>query len=252
MTMPGVPTCNPVAGFSNAPLGSFGARFPSPMWPGSFYSFMNDFDYFTAGLAASVAKEEWLATVTNTTLATALVTDAMGGILSITNTAADDDAFIAQYRGGNFGGTVADVVESFQFTPGKELFFASRFSLADVVQSDFMIGLLIGGATFAAATDGVFFIKSDGSAVMSLRSAIVTPVVQTIASTTLVNGVFVEAAFHYNGIDAITAYIDGQRAGTLNIASLPTRTLAVTFGLQNGEAVAKNALVDWIYVARER
>lgn len=246
--MQGVPTLNPVAGFSNAPIDSFGARFPTPLWPGSFYTWFSDFDRFNAAASGTA---DWLATLTNTLITGAQVSDAFGGVLNITNTAADNDAFFAQWMGAN-ASTVGAVAETFTFVPGKELFFACRFQLSDVVQSDFIIGLAIADTTPLDATDGVFFLKSDGAATLALVEKIVTPVTSSATVATLVNSTYVEAAFHYNGVDAVNAYIDGAYAGNVGISALPTTELALTLGLQNGEAVAKTALIDWMMVARER
>ena len=255
MTMQGVPTLNPVAGFSNAPLDSFGAKFPSPNWPGSFYTFQNDFDFYTAGLAASTAKEEWLAAPGAVAgVAAVAVSDALGGVLSVvTTTTVDDAGYIAQYRGGNGAGTAGDIAETFTFTPGKESFFATRFSLSDVLATDFMVGLMLGGATIAAVSDGVFFRKTNGSNVLQLVSSIIAPGAVSAQLRPMVNATFVEAAFHYNGIDRVNAYMDGQYAGGVGVANLPTRTLAVSFGVQNGDAIGtRTLLLDWIVAARER
>jgi hypothetical protein len=242
MTMQGVPTLYP-NGVSNAAIDSFGAIVPQ-LWPPQYYSFFTDFDKYNA--AATLA--EWFPTIVGT--GTAVVSDAFGGILTVTNSAADDDAYSAQWAGGNASGNVA---ETFTFTPGKELWFASRFQLSDVVQSEFVMGLVIADTDpFTAFTDGVAFTKPDGSAVMSLTSAIVTPVTAAVAVQTLVNATFYEAAFHYNGADTIRAFINGQSAGSLGVTALPTTELAVTFGIKNGEAVAKTALIDWIFASRER
>lgn len=248
MTMQGTPTLNPVAGFSNAPLGSFGAKFPTPLWPGSFYTWFSDFDRFDA---VASGKGDWLATLTNTLITGAQVSDAFGGVLSITNTAADDDAFFAQWQGMN-ASTSGAVAETFTFVAGKELFFACRFQISDATQTDFIIGLAVADTTPLDAADGVYFLKADGAATMALVEKIATPVTSSATVATITAATWVEAAFHYDGIDGVRAYIDGNYAGNVGISALPTTELAVTFGLQNGEAVAKTALIDWIYVARER
>lgn len=248
MTISGVPTLNPVAGFSNAPIDSFGAKFPAPLWPGSFYTFFDDFTGFRGALAAA-GLADWLITPTGSAVAP-VVTDAFGGIVSVVTPATDNAGNSMQWQGGN---ALTDVAETFTFLSGKELFFAARFSLSEVIQSDLVIGLVVADTDpFTAFTDGVAFVKADGSAVLNLTSAIVTPASATVAVATLVNGAFIEVGFHYNGVDAITAYVNGNRAGSLGISALPTTELAVTFGMQAGEAAIKTALFDWIYAARER
>lgn len=247
MTMQGVPSVFP-NGISNAQPDSFGVKCPMPLWPGSFYTWFSDFDSFDRALTAT-GLTDWSVAGTNAAIANSSVTDAFGGIVSIATAAADNDQFIAQWGGSNTGTNVA---ETFSFVAGKECFFACRFQLADVVESDFIIGLAVAGATPISVADGVFFQKPDGSAVLSLVSNIATPLSASDAVATLVNATWVEAAYHYNGVDAINAYINGAFAGSVGITALPTTELAVTFGIQSGEAVAKSALVDWIYAARER
>lgn len=249
-----VPTVLP-GGVTNAQPDSFGARVPL-LWPPQFYTWFEDFDRYTAGLAASTLKEMWLAAPGAVAGAAVVgVSDALGGILSVVTTTTTDDAgYIAQWRGGNFAGSAADIAETFVFTPGKKTWFAARFSLDDVIETDFMIGLMVAGSTFAAATDGVFFLKSDGSANLLLRSAIVTPVVVTSAPlAALVNSTMVEVAYEYDGVDTIRAFVNGAAAGSIGISALPTTELAVTFGVQNGSAVGtRTLLLDWIFACRER
>jgi len=246
MTMQGVPTLYP-NGVSNAATDSFGARVPMP-WPAQYYTWFDDFDRFNAAASGTA---DWLATLTNTLITGAQVNDAQGGILTITNTAADDDAFFAQWMGQNASAT-GGVAETFTFQAGKELWFAARFNLAEVIQSDFIIGLAIADTTPLDATDGVFFLKTDGAATLALTSKIVTPVTASVTVATLVNNTFVEVAYHYNGIDTIQAYVNNAPAGRLGVTALPTTELALTLGLQNGEAVAKTANIDWMFCARER
>lgn len=249
MTMQGVPTVFP-NGVTNAQLDSFGARVPCE-WPPQLYTFFTDFDKFNAALGAT-GLADWLNTPSTAGAGTSsVVTDAFGGILLITLPSASDDFGNSyQWLGGN---ALADVAETFIFTPGKELWFAARFALSEVVQSDLIIGLAV--ATLqpitTAPTDGVFFIKSDGSAAMSLRSSLASSATN-VAVGSLVAATFVEAAFHYNGIDKISAFINGNPAGSMGITTLPITELAVTFGVQNGDTAARTASFDWIFASRER
>lgn len=248
--MQGVPTLNPVAGFSNAPIDSFGARFPTPLWPGSVYTWFSDFDRFYG--AADSGQADWLTIAVNAS--TAAVSDAFGGVLLLTTDTAENDGISAQWQGMNpDAATPAQVAETFTFVAGKELWFACRFQLSEVTQSDFMIGLA--NATqpdVFAATDGVWLQKVDGSAVLTLESKIVTPVTATDNLATLTAATWYEAAFHYNGVDAINAYLDGSFVGSVGISALPTTELALTFAYLAGSAGAKTAQIDWIYAARER
>ena len=109
--------------------------------PTSVHVFMDDFDMYTAA--------DW--TVTETGSATQVLDDADGGVLLVTNAAADDDASFSQKVG-----------ESFLMETGKEVWFKARFKVSDATQSDFIIGLQITDTTPLDATDGIFFQKDDG------------------------------------------------------------------------------------------
>lgn len=242
----GVPTLYP-NGVSNAAPGSFGAGVPM-LWPPQYYSFFDDFDTYKAG-----AGLDWLATVVGTT-PTAVVDDALGGQLLITNAATDDSSYSAQWLGGQ-----ATVVEAFQFVPGKELWFAARFQISDAVQSDLLIGLAITDTTPLDASDGVFFLKNDGSAVLTLVEKIATPLTATAnLGLTLANATWYEIGFHYNGFDTVRAFsrdsglASWSSIGSVGVSALPTTELTPTFHFQNGEAVAKTARIDYIFAAQER
>jgi hypothetical protein len=228
-------------GVSNALLDSFGARVPMP-WPPQYYTFFDDFDGYRAG-----ASLDWLATITGT--GTAIVSDALGGVVNITNSGADDDAYFAQWQGGNGSSNIA---ETFTFRAGKKLWFAARFQLSDVTDSDAIIGLAIADTSPLDASDGVFFLKADDAATLALVSKIVTPVTASVNVLTMVAATYYEVAFEYDGIDTIKAFVNGNPAGSLGITALPTTELAVTFGVQNGAAAAKTMLLDWIFCATER
>lgn len=245
-----VPTVFP-GGVTNAQSDSFGARVPLP-WPPQYYTFFDDFSRFL-GAASGVA--DWLTTLIDVGTGTTSVAlqDAFGGIVRITTAGNEDDGAMVQWEGANS----ADVAETFTFVAGKRSWFAARFRMSSVTQSDFIIGLAIADTTPLDASDGVFFLKPDGSAVLSLTSKIVTPVTASVAVGTLVATTWYEFAFEYNGVDAINAYVklsDGTwgGAGSIGITALPTTELAVTFGFQNGEAAAATCDIDWIFACRER
>jgi len=246
--MNGVPTLFP-NGVSNAAVGSFGAGVPM-LWPPQYYTWFDDFDAFRLDTATDpVAYGDWLVSGTG---GSAAVSDAFGGILAISSGASDTNAFYAQWQGGNAG----SVAETFTFEAGKELWFAARFALvADVTDEAFIIGLAVADTSPIDAADGVFFLKADGAATLALVSRIATPVSASDTILTMVAGTYYEVGFHYNGIDAIKAYLgnsDGtwSYVGEVGISALPTTELAVTIGLLSGANDDKTAAVDWIFAAR--
>lgn len=249
-----VPTVFP-GGVTNAAPDSFGTRVPM-LWPPQYYTWFDDFDRFDG---AATGAHDWMVTTVQagTGAGSLVVSDALGGVLLITTDDADNDGSMVQWAGMNTISTIAEVAETFVFTPGKRTWFAARFQLSEVTQSDFIVGLALADATPLDVTDGVFFLKADDAATLALVSKIVTPATASTTVATLVAATWYEFAFEYNGNDAITAYTknsDGtwRSAGSVGVSALPTTELAVTFGYQNGAAGAKTALIDWIFAARER
>jgi hypothetical protein len=193
---------------------------------------MEDFDYYTAG--------DWTVTETDAG-ATQALTDGDGGLLLITNTAADNDLVALQKKG-----------ESFRFASGKELFFEARFKVSDATQSDLAIGLQITDTSPLDVSDGVFFLKADGSTSVSFlveKNGTAT----TTSVATLVSDTFITLGFNYDGGSVLQYCVNGVVTGTSAVTNLPDdEDLTVSFAIQNGEAVAKTMTVDYIFVAKER
>jgi len=205
--------------------------------PTSLHTYFNDFDSYVAG--------NWVVTETQAG-ATQALTDADGGVLLLTNSAADDDLVALQKVG-----------ESFTFTAGKKAFFKARFKVSDATQSDVVMGLQITDTTPLAVSDGVYFIKPDGAATMNFVVAASSTATTASAIATLVNDTYITVAFYYDGISYVNYYtgtdtLDPTYKGRSVVTNLPTTELTVSFALQNGEAVAKNMSVDYIFVAKER
>lgn len=204
--------------------------------PTKFSVYHNDFFTYDA--------TEW--TITTTEAGAGSATEALasgnGGLLLITNDAADDDADFFQ-----------TTVEPFKFISGKKLWFAARFKVSDATQSDFVMGLQITDTTPLAVTDGVYFRKDDGDANLDFVVVKDSTATTETAFSTAADDTFMELAFYYNGKDAIEIFKDKVKLGTSVITNLPDdEELAISFGIQNGEAVAKTMTLDYITVITER
>lgn len=216
------------------PLGMFGMPDPT-----TWHVFFDDFDTFAAA--------DWTITTTEAGAgsATEALTDVDGGALLVTNDAADDDADFFQKVG-----------ESFLLASGKRAFFKARFKVSDATQSDFVMGLQITDTTPLAVSDGIWFQKDDGDANLDVHcgksSGAGTNSATAIA--TVVSDTFLTVAWYYDGKSSLLYYVDGAHKGTLDASStyLPDTELTISFGLQNGEAVAKTMTVDYIFAAKER
>ena len=202
------------------------------------HTYFNDFDSYISG--------NWTVTETQAG-ATQALTNVDGGVLLLTNSAADDDLNALQKVG-----------ESFKFEAGKKLFFKARFAVSDATQSDFVIGLQITDITPLAVSDGVYFRKDDGDA--NLDFVVIKDSTASTASaiTTVVANTYITVGFYYNGVDEVvyaasTDSLNPTVLGKLAITNLPDdEELTISFGIQNGEAVAKTMSIDYIFVAKER
>ena len=206
--------------------------------PTQMHTYFNDFDSYISG--------NWTVTETQAG-ATQALANADGGVLLLTNSAADDDLNALQKVG-----------ESFKFEAGKKLFFKARLAVSDATQSDFVIGLQITDATPLAVTDGVYFRKDDGDA--NLDFVVIKDSTASTASAiaTIVANTYITVGFYYNGVDEVvyaasTDSLNPTVLGKLAITNLPNdEELTISFGIQNGEAVAKTMSIDYIFVAKER
>jgi hypothetical protein len=204
--------------------------------PTLFHTYFNDFDTYVAG--------DWTVTETDAG-ATQALTAGDGGLLLITNTAADNDLVALQKNPA-----------AFTFTAGKKTFFRCRFKVSDATQSDLVFGLQVVDATPLDVTDGIYFLKADGAATVDFicRKNASTGSITASAVATMVDDTFIELGFYYDGQSKVAYEVNGSVIGSLDASSayLPDTTCTVSFALQNGEAVAKTMTVDYVYVAKER
>ena len=205
--------------------------------PTKYHVYFEDFDYYNAA--------NWTVTETQAG-ATQALSNGDGGLMLLTNSAADNDV-----------NQIQKVGQSFTFTAGKKLFFRSIFQVNDATQSDAVVGIQVANtdaSDLTAVTDGLFFYKADGATSLSvyLRKAVAsstTAVVTTMADAT---NITVEA--FYDGVDRLYYGYNGTIVGYLDASStyLPDTSLAPVIEIKNGEAVAKTLTADYIFVAKER
>jgi hypothetical protein len=197
-----------------------------------FHTYFEDFDYYNAA--------NWTVTETQAG-ATQALTDGDGGLLLLTNTAADNDLVALQKVG-----------ESYRFASGKKLFFEGRFKVSNATESDVVMGLQITDTTPLDVSDGVFFLKSDGSTTISLlveKNGTAT----TTSVGTLADDTYIRLGFYYDGNSSIQAFVNGTYVATSATTNLvDDEDLTISFALQNGNAVARTMTVDYVYVAKER
>jgi hypothetical protein len=219
---------------SDGPLAQFGMPDPT-----SWHVFFDDFDRYVVG--------DWTITTTEAgaSSATEALADADGGVLLITNDAADNDADFFQKVG-----------ESFLLAAGKRAVFKARFKVSDATQSDFVMGLQVTDTSPLDATDGIYFMKDDGDANLDVycRKNATTGSTSAAAIATVADDTYMTVAWAYDGKSSVKYFVNDVHKGTLDGSStyLPDTELTVSFGIQNGEAVAKTMSVDYIFAAIER
>lgn len=176
--------------------------------------------------------------------ATEALANAAGGVLVVTNDAADNDYDAFQWAGGS-----GAVVESFKYASTKKLQFSARFKVSDADQTDLMIGLYITDTDpIGGVSDGIYFRVADGDA--SLTFVVEKNATETVVDTDvdLSDDTYVTVEFYYDGGgQRIMAFVNGAHACSAPLTNVPDdEELALSFAVQNGEAVAKVLSLDYI------
>lgn len=203
--------------------------------PSKFHSYFNDFDTYLAS--------DWTITNVGTTPSQAL-TAGDGGLLLLTEAATDDSSTFMQLK-----------VASFLPAAGKKMFFKIRCQLSDATQSDMIFGLCGTDTSPLDDTDGIFFQKDDGDTHLDVYVKKDSTTGQNVAlDIAEVTTAMTSYGFYFDGSDTVAFFINDVLIKKLDASAayLPDANLAVLFGVQNGEAVAKTLTVDYIFAAKER
>lgn len=227
-------------GITNADQNSFEdlahLRFPDPT---KYHSFWDDFDRYNVATG-----EDW--TITATGAGVDDVADGDGGLLVLTNAAADNDSLFVQNR-----------VETFFYEAGNELWWKARFQVDDATLADVIMGLWIATATDpidTPPTDGIFFRKDSADTDIDFVLRKDDAATEELAVGTLVNATDIELAFHYDGVGTFGVYVDDSLVAEVTVlTNVPDdEVLTVGFGVQNGSAVARAMTLDYVLAVKER
>lgn len=204
--------------------------------PTDWHVWFDDFDKYTAA--------DWTITTTEdgSGSATEAISDAVNGVLLITNDDADDDADFFNYAS-----------ETWKFDSSKRLYFKARIQVSDADQSDYFIGLQDTDTTPLDASDGVWFQSDDGDANLDFHIGASGTSTDRAAVSTVSDATWIEVEFYYDGNSGgVVAAVDGSVVSTVPLTNAPSTELAISFGVQNGAAAAKTMSIDYILVAQER
>ena len=214
--------------------------------PTDWVMWQNDFQFYLA--------TDWV--VTETGSGTRAVSQAVNGVLVVTNAAADNDVNSFQLRSVASGA----VAEQWKWVSGKPLYFGARLKISDATDSDLLIGLHTTDTTPIGSTiaDGIFIRKDDDDRLLDLgvykdsNGSEVAGVLNT--SGYMTDDTYTVLEFYYDGVSsAIMAYQDGVGFGSVPLTNVPdNEEMAISFAHQNGTDAAKVLSLDWIKVATLR
>lgn len=179
--------------------------------------------------------------------ATEVIGDTAGGALTITNDGNDNDADQVTY-----------VNETFKLATGKALWFECKATFSEATELDFALGLLGTAEDLTAVADnmlgdGVAFHKDDGDTNIDFVSSkddahdsVAT--VGTLDTSAHVYG------FYFDGeaSPSITPYLDGTAGTAVSTTICEDEELAPFVMIRNGDANARNVIVDYIKVVQIR
>lgn len=210
------------------------------MWDGFTYGrpnfnavYSEDFYTYTAG--------DWTVTETDAS-ATEALTDAQGGILLLTNTAADNDLIGMQL--GACSATPAS---------GRTIWYEILFLISDATQLDYLVGLHVTDTSpiASAPANGIWFRKDDGDTNIDCTCMNTSVASELTAVATASATLYVKLGFKVTGTQLCEFWVNDVKKGSIT-TQIPTVVLRPSFCLQNGEAVAKTMKVDYMVVASTR
>lgn len=227
--MSNIQTTNEPAGLTNAALHSALASYGA-MDPTVFHTYFNDFDVYTSG--------DWTSTATGSV--TNAVIAGSGGILSMLNSASNNDLDSLQLKAA-----------SFAFTAGQKGWFKARFSISNATNAAIIIGLIQTTTTPLTVTDGVYFSKAAATTTLTAKTT-KSSTTTSVNVGTLANSTSVNVGYYYDGDSTIRVYLNNVQVGSLATTNLPTANLNLTIAVANGTAAANTLNVDYIFASIER
>lgn len=169
----------------------------------------------------------------------------VGGKLTLTNSAADNDSIQVQ--------RTPAAVDMTALSDPVKIAFSAKLEVSDATQSDILVGVAsvdttaLGGAGTEqeGVSDGVFFVKADGTTnILAYVRAGGSTIFTSDVLGTLEDGVPVDLGFVYDGVDSLAFYVNGSGAdifeATTPVSEIPQGAMTSTVALRNGEAAAKS------------
>lgn len=204
--------------------------------PTKYHTFFTDFDTYTAA--------DWTVTETQAG-ATQALTPGDGGLLLLTNTAADNDMVSVQLANN-----------SFVLNPAKAFFFTARVSVTDALDCSVLVGLVDIMTSFNPA-NGVYIFKNELEAPVRLsleKGGVTTNSLASTGTSVAATNVFFNLGFSFDPrTQTVSGWVNNVTfASIADMTNLPTVALTPMVGVRNASAVARNLTVDYIFAATER
>jgi len=213
---------------------------PESMWegvdfgPGSGFAwYENDFFTYAAG--------DWTVTETDAG-ATEALSDEVGGVLLLTNTATENDVLGMQLG-----------AEAFLLAGGKNIYFETRFKASEATNMDWLVGLCDTdtGLPMAAVSDGIYFVKDDGGT--GINCGCSTGSVESIeaSAATFEADTYITLGFKVIGTSKVEFWKDGSKLTEIT-TNIPTAELRLSIAIGAGSTDARTANVDYVKAAQQR
>ncbi len=141
-----------------------------------------------------------------------------------------------------------------KWTSGKAIEFEARFKLSNVSDTDFVMGLQVTDTTPLAVSDGIWFGKDNGDALLDFHVAKSSSQTDLLGIATMANDTYVKIGFYYDGTDAhkMQVFLNDQRVGAVPITNVPTAALCLSIGVQTNSANARALTIDYWRIRQER
>ncbi len=210
------------------------------------FGYFNDFFVYAATDWVLTTSEAGAGSATE-----AVADDETGGVLTVTNAGGSGDH--DNFQLSNDGGT--DDSESFLFALQKKAWFKARFKSNDGDMVTIHIGLHISNTdpVNAAPTDGVFFKVTTATGAMTFKEVKNSVATEETGLGTLGDDTFVSLGYYWDGVDTYYIYVNDVLTQTATATTMPDdEYLAVSFGVENGEADTNTLEIDYIGAWMER
>lgn len=202
--------------------------------PTKVHEYFNDFDQYVAG--------DWTVTETQAGAAQALA-DADGGVIALTNSAADNDI-----------NQIQKVGESFRLAVGKEAWLKIRAKVSDATNTDVNIGLIITDTSIVAGvTDGWYFTKAEDSTSLVFKQ-LLNSTASSVTAGTVADDTYFTCGAYYDGVSTTKVYFNDVHVGSVTTTDYlcTDEDLTVTLSLQNGSGSAHVLSCDYFLAAKAR